>query len=247
MVTGNFHVEPKISKNERRRIVCKTCNKETWHQVLCQANATDHNEDIQVWENYYILQCAGCDDISFEKTSSDTEDYDYDEDGNMILNERKNVYPSRLSGRSEIRKAYDIPSGIYKVYRETHSALCNQLYVLAGIGIRAIIEAICMDRKVTGNLEKKIDALASNGDVTVTGAQILHSLRFMGNMAAHKAKAHTEQELNTAFDVVENLLMNVYIIPKQASQLLPKQSFKVRAASPKGGRTKPKKPVPSSK
>jgi hypothetical protein len=52
-----------------------------------------------------------------------------------------------------------------------------------------------------------------------TEAEILHDLRFMGNKAAHEVKAHSTQELNLAFDVVEHLLKTVYILPEQAKRL----------------------------
>ena len=55
--------------------------------------------------------------------------------------------------------------------------------------------------------------------VQTTPATALHSLRFMGNAAAHEMKAHLQKELNAAFDVVEHLLYGVYVLPKQAAQL----------------------------
>ena len=41
----------------------------------------------------------------------------------------------------------------------------------------------------------------------------------MGNEAAHKVKAHTPDELNIAFDVVEHLIKAVYLLPEQAKRL----------------------------
>ena len=55
--------------------------------------------------------------------------------------------------------------------------------------------------------------------VTPDGAKILHSLRFMGNDAAHEVEAHPEADLMTALDVVEYLLKGVYILPRLAAKL----------------------------
>ena len=41
----------------------------------------------------------------------------------------------------------------------------------------------------------------------------------MGNKAAHEVKAHTRDELNLAFDVVEHLIKAVYLLPEQAKRL----------------------------
>ena len=54
----------------------------------------------------------------------------------------------------------------------------------------------------------------------------------MGNEAAHNVKAHTQTELNLAFDVVEHLLKTVYILPQQTKRLPkePKQRGKSQSS-----------------
>jgi len=41
----------------------------------------------------------------------------------------------------------------------------------------------------------------------------------MGNKAAHEVKVHDENILSTAFDIVEHLLKEIYIIPKIAEKI----------------------------
>jgi hypothetical protein len=126
----------------------------------------------------------------------------------------------QLSGRKKPGWIYELPHLIYRIYEETHSALCNEELILAGIGIRAIVEAVCTHRGLTsGNLQSKINDLESTGAVTADGAKILHSLRFMGNAAAHETKAHTPPELGTGFEVVENILFNSLILPLRVTKL----------------------------
>jgi hypothetical protein len=48
--------------------------------------------------------------------------------------------------------------------------------------------------------------------------------RIMGNVAAHEVKPHKENELNTAFDVVEHLLVGVYLLPAKAAILPEKKA-----------------------
>lgn len=79
---------------------------------------------------------------------------------------------------------------------------------------------MCKEKSIAGrNLEVKINNLASRGLITPEAATILHSLRFMGNKAAHEIKAHNEAEMNAAFDVIEILLQSVYVLPRRARQL----------------------------
>jgi hypothetical protein len=94
------------------------------------------------------------------------------------------------------------------------------LAVLTGIGIRAIVESVCIERGAAdGDLFQKINALVALNSITKQEASVLHDLRFMGNEAAHKVKAHTPDELNLAFDVVEHLLNTMYLLPEQTKRL----------------------------
>jgi hypothetical protein len=109
---------------------------------------------------------------------------------------------------------------VARIYNETHSALCNKMPILAGIGIRVLIEAICKEKTASGkNLEEKIDSLVSMEVLTKDGAEILHSLRILGNIAAHEVASQSDDKLAVAMDVVEHLLNGVYILPTIASHL----------------------------
>jgi len=62
-----------------------------------------------------------------------------------------------------------------------------RLPVLAGVGLRALIEAVCRDQGINGgNLEALIGGLATNGILSKAQADILHTHRFLGNAAAHE-------------------------------------------------------------
>ena len=115
---------------------------------------------------------------------------------------------------------YLLPFPLPNIYKETHAALVNQQPVLAGIGIRALVEAVCNDQAAQGkNLEQKIDGLMNMGLLTKDQAEFLHGLRILGNEAAHEVKPHKEDTLGAAMDVVEHLLKTVYILPVQAKKL----------------------------
>ena len=51
--------------------------------------------------------------------------------------------------------------------------------------MRALVEAVCMEKSASGNnIEKRIDDLVNKGVLTTEGADILHSIRLIGNKAA---------------------------------------------------------------
>jgi len=79
---------------------------------------------------------------------------------------------------------------------------------------------VCLEEKAEGsNLKEKIENLVKKGILTQKNADILHKTRFLRNRSVHEIEAATNSELSVAFDIMENLLQTVYIIPKKADTL----------------------------
>jgi len=215
------------TQNEELRLPCGKCLGETRHKIL---QSVDVEGEDPGWDYYYatsyqIVQCQGCDTLSFRKCHSNSEDMDFDEDkGEGYCIEKVDLYPSRVAGRHKLRQGHFLPAIVSRIYDETHSALCNKQPILAGVGIRALIETVCNEKTASGgNLEQKIDNLVVKGVLTQNGAETLHSMRILGNVAAHEVKPHSERTLSLAMDVVEHLLTDVYILPA-ATEKLPKRN-----------------------
>ena len=211
-----------VPNNEKLSVPCGECDKATRHLVLAVTNTHWQSPDghVDVWDKHLIVQCQGCLTVSFREESRCSEDWDHDEFGNMVINATVKHFPSRVTGRPVMSNSYHLPHGVYSIYMEAHASLCAEQTIVTGFGIRAIVEAVCKDKSATGrNLKQKINSLQSMGLVTESGKDILHSLRFMGNVAAHEMKSHKPLELNAAFDVVEHMLQGVYVLPKTASKL----------------------------
>lgn len=114
---------------------------------------------------------------------------------------------------------YLLPTNLQRIYSETLRSLNSGLNVLAGIGVRAIVETICKDKSASGrDLFAKINDLVTQGVLTQDGADILHKLRTLGNEAAHEVKPHSNTQLGLALDVIDHLLQGVYILPHHASK-----------------------------
>ena len=98
-------------------------------------------------------------------------------------------------------------------------------YHLAGGGLRAVVEALCKDKNVSGrNLEKKIDRLVEQGLLAVPQAELLHEERYLGNAALHEIVAPSVLDVNDGFDIIDNLLATIYIMPDKAQRLRAKRS-----------------------
>lgn len=207
---------------EEHRLPCVTCSGTPVHHVMAsfdEKGSHDEGDNSYEWNDHYqIVQCQGCKNISFRDARTNSEDYfqiSRDEFEHAVTEE---LFPSRLAGRKGIDKEMRIflPPDIGVIYNETIRAMANQSPVLAGIGLRALLETVCKEKQAAGkDLSNKIDDLQVKSVLTPTNAAVLHRIRTLGNDAAHEVKPHTEGQLGVAMDVMENLLREVYILPKQ--------------------------------
>ncbi len=212
----------KVLKKDYSQAPCGECDRETRHRILARTDTHWQSADLHIstWMEYKIIQCQGCLTISFCEISRCTEDADYDVDGNGYFIPNTKYFPNRITGRPVMQGVHHLPHGVYVIYQESHASLCAELPIMAGFGIRAIVESVCIDKCMEGrNLEKKIDSLQADGLITSSGSKILHNLRFMGNAAVHEMRSHSLKELNAAFDVAEYLLQGVYVLPTKAENL----------------------------
>jgi hypothetical protein len=125
-----------------------------------------------------------------------------------------------------------------RIYRETIEAYNNELYTLTAGGLRAIVEAICIDKaiadgpveekdKATGgtkivrrnNLQGKIFGMAEKGFLTQKQAEVLHEHRFMGNEALHDLEMPDPDNLKLAIDIIEHTLVTIYELEHRAAAL----------------------------
>lgn len=231
-MTENFRIAKKdLPENSSRWVICRSCNKKTMHSILALIEASDHEEEEHclIWAEeygYQIVQCRGCQTVSFAEDVIDpiARD-DYQSQDHFVSKDHfstTQLFPVRLEGMATLKGIHLLPHSIQKIYRETFTALCNDLLLLGAAGIRAIIDAVCIDQKAEGkNLFQKIENLIVKGVVTPDGAKTLHRLRFLGNKAIHEVKSHTKNELVAAFNVVEYLLQGSYIIPNMAAVYAP--------------------------
>jgi hypothetical protein len=204
------------------QIDCTVCQRPTNHDVLYTKQIGGHDEESAIhWgDEYQVVQCRGCGTISFKVGSWNSEDTD--PDGGPVT--RLVLYPSRTI-RKPMENHYYLPEKVRRVYEETLTAMSNTAPILAAIGIRAVLEAVCKDKNCTERtLEANIDLLVKKGHLAVDQADFLHLQRFMGNTAAHEIEPPEPTELRAALDIAENLLTNLYVLPRLAGMMKKSQT-----------------------
>lgn len=209
--------------DEELLVSCSKCSGKTAHKVVSSYDLRGEHSDgvfsMQWAVDHQIIQCLGCKTISFRKASSNSEDWiqtSNDGSGEYVVDE--SIYPSRVDGVKGLGdETIHLPINISRIYNETFQAISNQSPVLAGIGLRALLETVCKEKQANGhNLLQKIDDLVNASVLTPASAAILHKIRTLGNLSAHEVKPHSDRQLSLAMSIVEHLLKDVYILPKQA-------------------------------
>jgi len=145
----------------------------------------------------------------------------YDHDGDEERYDESKYYPKNLPNHVLLENIYVLPDKIRIVYIEAIEALKNNCYLLSGVGLRAIIEATCLNQNISGrNLEIKINNLVKNKLITEKDGNRLHSIRFLGNDSVHEMEVPKEEKLRVALDIVEQLIKNLYLIDIKANKHL---------------------------
>lgn len=200
---------------------CANCSRDTWHSILKSYSENDKEYGMEI--RYQIVRCCGCHTTSFRKEVLDYEGaYPSDEnEDEWVIPKDITCFPSILRGHRELEDAWDLPRTVRAIYTQSIQAIKDDSTILAGIGLRATIEAICNDRGIAGKtLEKRIDALAKGGVISQKDSERLHAIRFLGNDAAHEIKMVDAKNLLIALRIIEHLLINIYFLDEEADKKL---------------------------
>lgn len=100
------------------------------------------------------------------------------------------------------------------------------MYILTAVGLRAIVEGLCVDLGLTEKQDKKfstlfgkIDGLYERGYLSMDQSKILHQHRYLGNKAVHELSEPSYTELQLAIEIVEHILESIYIISQKSKEL----------------------------
>ena len=177
----------------------------------------DDDYGVEGGTSYQICQCQGCDHVGFREVSWSSDSID-EESGDPI--ESVAIYPEFEKTEWKSIETRELPPAVSGIYRETIAAFNAAAFTLAGGGLRAIVEAICLDQKVVGrNLQAKIDDLVAKNLLAGPQAALLHEERYIGNLALHELRPPSRQELSDGLRIVEGLLNTIYVLPKHADKL----------------------------
>ena len=200
---------------------CRSCKRSTKHAALGSARRSTDPEIYKDETKYFLLECNGCETVSFRKEYHDYESYYPISDDEYQHDVTVETFPHTIKNHNPIESAFGLPRIVERIYKESLLAIQERAYTLAGLGLRATIEAICNDKEVKGkNLQVRITAMSRSGMISKSDAERLHAIRFMGNDAAHELKRAKEQSVLIALKIIEHMLLSVYVLEDEVNEHL---------------------------
>lgn len=240
---------------QKLKVYCSQCGGETNHLVLKSADSRgtevigiDHGHEITIdWsDDYQIIQCQGCETISFRHLSWFSEAQEYYGPDDYSDGTTTRLYPKRSKETRPIRDYYNVPPILRRIYRESIDCFNNDAFTLCAAGLRAIVEGLCSAQGVAdgpievkkkdgstkiqrnSSLQGKIAGLKEKGILTETQAGVLHEHRYLGNEAVHELSSPSKDELGLAIEIIEHTLDGLYELPDKAVELRARKAKRLK-------------------
>lgn len=210
---------------------CNNCGGNRNHLLLNEIIKTEDQEfedgqyGISWGDNYYVLECCGCESVKLLHESWFSEDCDFR--GQPIVNCR--YYPSSIF--RPLPKWFNLLDRdwhISQLLNETYKALQNEAPSLAAMGIRASIEAIMIDKVGdTGSFAGNLKKFQAQGYISNFQVEILEAALELGHASIHRGFIPKKEDIEVALDILENLVHVLYLLEEKAratAQGIPKRS-----------------------
>ncbi|WP_242224692.1 DUF4145 domain-containing protein [Bacillus cereus group sp. BfR-BA-01380] len=145
----------------RERVYCSRCKGKTKHLIITSYKEKSGGDDDFYWyDNYYIVQCAGCDNTSFVRQYGDefkVERINGEiEDTFTVYPEEPKVETDEEIWKREFEMLYFMPPKLFRyvpqnlnnLYKQTINVYNSQQNILCAAGLRTIIEGICNELNI---------------------------------------------------------------------------------------------------
>ena len=226
------------SKGEIVSVHCIECKRPTRHLVAVSLDkAGSEGNEYEGWsvdwsDRYQVVECQGCETVSFRHKNWFSENQWADEDGTT-----ERLYPLRNKDAMTVGPYHNVPPNLRRIFTELIDCFNNDSPTLCAAGLRALVEGICAHQGIVDgpvvvpakgdgtqivrreNLEGRIAGLQEKGLLTQSSAQTLHEHRYLGNSAVHELVRPPADELKLAIEIVEHVLEQLYELPQKSEEL----------------------------
>lgn len=232
-----------MTNKQRRKTVivhCNACGQATDHDVLHEEKR-EYSEEVEpgitfeAHDWYRLLSCAGCKAVTMEHVSANSEDWEPDTGPNYS----KEYFPPRTFRRvPRWLEQEKVPTYVRRLLTEIYVAVQNGAPSLAGMGIRALLESLMIEKiGDQGTFAANLKAFAIAGHVSRGQLELLESTLEVGHAVMHRRFVPGDEALIACLDATEHVVQSIYVFPTQSVSLrkaVPKR--KARGKSKSKGR-----------
>lgn len=214
-------------------LFCNQCQRNTRHEYLADVSQKDSEiyagfGSIDWSYTYQILQCRGCNNVTYHTEYWNSEDADVEE-GPFV---QHTYYPPMMS-RPKPAWVQQLDSDIQLVLEEVYTSFYHSLRYLTAVGARTILDMMIVSKiGDIGTFQQKIDKLRNDGHITDKDKELIATLTETGNAAAHRGYAPSIKNLASILGILEVLLHKFYIQEATTQELL-QQAQRLKAGVPK--------------
>ncbi len=236
-------------KVNQLKTYCSSCTQKTNHEVLHEYNEHYTPKDtpemgIDFAElTWQIVQCKGCENVSFRDYCITSEDYHPITGPEGTEHRYPKVGPDDLKEEQFL----SLPEKIRRLYVEIISTFNHGNYTACAVLIRSIIEGIANEYSTSlklidivevpkgrGAIEWKISQLVEHKLLSKPHGEILHESRILGNRAIHELEAPLQKELKELIRIIERTLYVVFEISEKLSEIRWKRDHNKKRNDEKG-------------
>ena len=214
---------------DRKKIFCNTCNHETHHELKSHHHRNyvetfigedEDGQEIEImgyyekW-NYHFWVCLGCDTATLEEQYTGAE---------MLDQHITEYFPDRTNTRRSAKQFLHIDKKLNAIYKESVTAYQHGMYLLCAVGLRALLEGICLAEEIHDKVKDayhllpseeypnagKVNRLKEKLSIPQSIIDGLIKLAIFGNDAVHRLQPATKHDIENALDLLEALLTNLY-------------------------------------
>jgi len=160
-------------------------------------------------EDYQLLECKGCDEVKLKITSSSS---DYETYVQFHPAATLRPRPNWLSDFYLEALSNNFYQTLIELLNEVYKALQNGMPRLAVMGIRALLEAIMVDKiGDKGGFAKNVAALAAAGHIGEKQKGRILAVLDVGSAAMHRGYAPRVEDVVPLLNLTENLVESIYV------------------------------------
>lgn len=197
-------------------VFCPHCNIQAEARVIANGKGGFRNEAADRFEEiyaeyhgdrYYVALCRRCEAPFLIRQGLYERPAEYE-----TLETEDVLFPS--SSRSPLE---GVPASVQRSFEQAGRAFTSSSFDACALMCRRSIEALCRELGAgSGTLQAKLDALCATEIIDARLAGWAHSVRAMGNEAAHETDLEVSKEdARDAMDFTEAILLYIYVLGRR--------------------------------